>query len=67
MFLAKDDGCRKKNSPAETDDSSGDSSVEDEPPEPDTTLFVKNLNFSTNEEDIREVSIGCIMLQHVIV
>jgi len=41
-----------------TDNSSGDSTDEDEPLEPDTTLFIKNLNFSTNQEDIREVSIG---------
>lgn len=27
---------------------------EDIPPEPDTTLFIKNLNFSTNEEVVRE-------------
>ncbi|XP_021914789.1 probable RNA-binding protein 19 isoform X2 [Zootermopsis nevadensis] len=44
----------KENVSAETGNSSGDSSDEDEPPEPDTTLFIKNLNFSTNQEDIRE-------------
>lgn len=64
-FLEKDDSCIEKIVPAETDNSSGDSSDEDELPEPDTTLFIKNLNFSTNQEDIREVSIGCT--SHVIV
>lgn len=29
---------------------------DDEPPEPDTTLFVKNINFSTTEEQLKEVS-----------
>jgi len=29
---------------------------DDEPPEPDTTLFVKNINFSTTEEQLRDVS-----------
>lgn len=42
--------------------SSDDSSEEDERPEPDTTLFIKNLNFNTNEEDIKEVSIEFMML-----
>jgi len=28
----------------------------DEPPEPDTTLFVKNINFSTTEEQLKDVS-----------
>ncbi|XP_042146692.1 probable RNA-binding protein 19 isoform X1 [Ixodes scapularis] len=32
---------------------------EEEPPEPDTTLFVKNLNFSTTEEALREHFAGC--------
>lgn len=27
---------------------------EEEPPEPDTTLFVKNLNFATNEQALRQ-------------
>ena len=63
LFLEKDDSCTEKIIPAVTDNSSSDSSDEDEPPEPDTTLFIKNLNFSTNQEDIREVSIGlCHML-----
>lgn len=50
----KDDSCTEKIVPAVTDNSSSDSSDEDEPPEPDTTLFIKNLNFSTNQEGIRE-------------
>lgn len=29
---------------------------DDEPVEPDTTLFVKNINFSTTEEQLKEVS-----------
>lgn len=56
---AKDDSCRQKIVPAEIENSSGDSSDEDEPPEPDTTLFIKNLNFSTNQEDIREHFKNC--------
>jgi len=28
----------------------------DDPPEPDTTLFVKNINFSTTEEQLKDVS-----------
>jgi RNA recognition motif-containing protein len=62
MFLANGDNCSKENVPAETGNSSGDSSDEDEPPEPDTTLFIKNLNFNTNQEDIKEVSIEFVML-----
>ena len=62
-FLGKDESCTEKIVLAVTDNSSSDSSDEDEPPEPDTTLFIKNLNFSTNQEDIREVSVGlCHML-----
>lgn len=29
---------------------------DDDPPEPDTTLFVKNINFSTTEEQLKDVS-----------
>lgn len=29
---------------------------DDEPPEPETTLFVKNINFSTTEEQLKDVS-----------
>ncbi|XP_069705771.1 probable RNA-binding protein 19 [Periplaneta americana] len=40
---------------AEAEKKSDDSSdEEDEPPEPETTLFMKNLNFSTEKEDIME-------------
>lgn len=28
----------------------------EEPPEPDTTLFVKNINFATTEEELKDVS-----------
>lgn len=31
---------------------------DDEEPEPDTTLFVKNLNFSTMDEDLKKVIIN---------
>lgn len=30
--------------------------VDDDEPEPDTTLFVKNINFSTTEAQLKEVS-----------
>lgn len=58
VFLEKDDSCTEKIVPAVTDNSNSDLSDEDEHPEPDTTLFIKNLNFSTKEEGIREVSTG---------
>lgn len=61
-FLVEGGNSSKENVSAETGNSSGDSSDEDEPPEPDTTLFIKNLNFSTNQEDIREVSIKLMMI-----
>lgn len=32
---------------------------EDEPPEPDTTLFVKNLNFGTTEDSLGQHFAGC--------
>ncbi|XP_023713883.1 probable RNA-binding protein 19 isoform X2 [Cryptotermes secundus] len=48
------DSCSNENALADTGKNSDDSSDEDEPPEPDTTLFIKNLNFSTEQEDIRE-------------
>lgn len=62
IFLAND-SCSNENVLAETGKNSDDSSDEDEPPEPDTTLFIKNLNFSTEQEDIREVSIWFIISQ----
>lgn len=34
-----------------------DDEEEDEEPEPDTTLFVKNLNFKTTDEGLRKVNI----------
>ncbi|XP_065936670.1 probable RNA-binding protein 19 isoform X2 [Magallana gigas] len=36
------------------EESSGESGEEDAGPEPDSTLFVKNLNFSTSEEGLRQ-------------
>jgi RNA recognition motif-containing protein len=65
IFLAND-GCSNENALAEIGKNSDDSSDEDEPPEPDTTLFIKNLNFSTEQEDIREVSIQFIISQHLV-
>ncbi|KAL1132504.1 hypothetical protein AAG570_010459 [Ranatra chinensis] len=38
---------------------------EDIEPEPDTTLFVKNLNFSTNEEAVKEHFSGCGKIANV--
>jgi RNA recognition motif-containing protein len=55
LFLAGGSGS-SENVLAQTGKNSEDSSDEDELPEPDTTLFIKNLNFSTEQEDIREVS-----------
>ncbi|XP_045462313.1 probable RNA-binding protein 19 [Harmonia axyridis] len=34
-------------------------SEDDEEPEPDTTLFVKNLNFKTTDEDLKKFFQGC--------
>jgi hypothetical protein len=62
LFLANGDSSCKENVPAEMANNSCDSSDEDEPPEPDTTLFIKNLNFNTNQEDIKEVSTRFMML-----
>ncbi|RZF45568.1 hypothetical protein LSTR_LSTR010969 [Laodelphax striatellus] len=38
---------------------------EEEEPEPDTTLFIKNLNFSTNEETIKDHFSKCGKLANV--
>ncbi|GAB1868922.1 Probable RNA-binding protein 19 [Camponotus japonicus] len=38
---------------------------DDEPPEPDTTLFVKNINFSTTEEQLRDYFGKCGPLHYV--
>lgn len=35
-----------------------ESDKEQESPEPNTTLFVKNLNFATTDEDLRKVSLA---------
>lgn len=62
IFLAND-SCSNENVLTETGKNSDESSDEDEPPEPDTTLFIKNLNLSTEQEDIREVNILFIIPQ----
>lgn len=46
---------KKAESSSEKKDES--SSEEEDFPEPDTTLFIKGLNFSTKEEAIKEVNI----------
>ncbi|XP_011866993.1 PREDICTED: probable RNA-binding protein 19 [Vollenhovia emeryi] len=38
---------------------------DDEPPEPDTTLFVKNINFSTTEEQLKDYFGKCGPLHYV--
>lgn len=41
--------------------------VDDEEPEPDTTLFVKNLNFSTTEDALREHFTKCGSLHYAMI
>lgn len=43
----------KKDEKKNNDD---DEDEDDDEPEPDTTLFVKNLNFSTTDEDLKNVN-----------
>ncbi|XP_029676364.1 probable RNA-binding protein 19 [Formica exsecta] len=38
---------------------------DDEPPEPDTTLFVKNINFSTTEEQLKDYFGKCGPLHYI--
>lgn len=38
---------------------------DDEPPEPDTTLFVKNINFSTTEEQLKDYFGKCGVVHYV--
>lgn len=42
--------------PEETDSNVRSNKEDDEPPEADTTLFVKNINFGTTEEQLADVS-----------
>lgn len=47
------------------EESSGESEEEDAGPEPDSTLFVKNLNFSTTEEGLRQKFKKCGVIRAV--
>lgn len=51
---AKDEEMKKEESTASAENGEED---DDEEPEPDTTLFVKNLNFSTTEELLKKVGV----------
>lgn len=50
---------------AADEESSGESGEEDVGPEPDSTLFVKNLNFSTTEEGLRQKFKKCGVIRAV--
>ncbi|XP_037514076.1 LOW QUALITY PROTEIN: probable RNA-binding protein 19 [Rhipicephalus sanguineus] len=50
----KADTVEQKHAERPADEEEEAEEEEDMPPEPDTTLFIKNLNFSTNEEAVRE-------------
>ena len=38
---------------------------DDEEPEPDTTIFVKNLNFSTSDEELKKVHISFTLFRQI--
>lgn len=55
-FLSADEQKEKKmNANADLKVSPKENQEDDVEPEPETTLFIKNLNFETNEDAIRQV------------
>lgn len=46
----------ERNTKLENEENNDEEQDEEEEPEPDTTLFVKNLNFITTDDGLRQVS-----------
>ncbi|CAH1107316.1 unnamed protein product [Psylliodes chrysocephalus] len=49
----------ERNTKLENEENNDEEQDEEEEPEPDTTLFVKNLNFITTDDGLRQHFIGC--------